>query len=325
MDRETRAAAFSALVAGLGAATASATEELPTLRATLGRLAALTSGVVELWRIAGGAVHEDAGWRLLVVEQPPLPGAIPAALTPPLDDAIRSAALSRQTIALDTPTPTLALPLIAWGRVQGVLLVRAARVDADLLSWQPLLERFAPLLALCLCSLSSEEPATPRAANGYRVEPIDRACLIEQLERELARARRSRRAFAVLLIGLDRFDDLRQSIGADGQELVIGQLGAVLRATARDGDLLRRYHRDCFLLLMPDGDSQEASLVARRYLDQLYRRPLSIPGQEPLYLDFSIGIALFPVDGLTPADLVESAAAALVAARRLGGRRAVAA
>lgn len=325
MEREAKTTAFSALAAELSAATVSATEQLPTLRATLRRFAALSFSVVELWRVDGDPTLDDAGWRLLAVEQAPLPGAIPAALTPPLDDLIRSVAFSRQLFTVDAPTPTLALPLIAWDRVQGVLLVRAIRVADDLVSWQPPLAQLAPLLALCLCSLSPEGQRLTRAAGEYPLEPVGRACLLEQLERELARARRSRQAFAVLLLGLDRFDALRQAVGTAGQERALGQLGTALRATCRDGDLMRRYSRDCFLLLLPDSDSQGASFVARRYLDHLYRRPLAVHGHEPLYLDFSIGIALFPVDGLTPTELVDSAAEALVSARRLGGRRAVAA
>jgi diguanylate cyclase (GGDEF)-like protein len=205
-----------------------------------------------------------------------------------------------------------------------VLLIRAAEVAADLLCWQVALERFAPLLALCLATTMPRPTGWPAAA-GSLVEAIERECLLEQLDRELARARRTRRALAVLLAGLDQFATLGHVIGVDGQERAIAEVGVTLRALCRDGDLLRRYSDDSFLLLMPESDSQGAAFVAQRYLDHLYRRPLSLPGYEPLYLDLSIGIALFPVDGLTPSELVESAADALVTARRLGGRRAVAA
>lgn len=325
MERETRSAAFASLAAELGSVTALATEQMPSLRAILRRLAALSVGVVELWRIAGGATIEDSGWRLLAVERAPLPGLIPAALTPPLDEAIRSAALCRQTIALETPTPTLALPLIAWDRVQGVLLIRAAAAAADLLAWQAALERFAPLLALCLATTSPRPTGWPSATVGSLAAPIDRECLVDQIERELARARRARHALAILLIGLDQFAALGRAIGDDGRERAVAEVGVTLRTLCRDGDLLRRYSDDTFLLLMPESDGRGATFVAQRYLDHLYRRPIDLPDHAPLYLDLSIGIALFPVDGLTPAELVESAADALVAARRLGGRRAVAA
>jgi diguanylate cyclase (GGDEF)-like protein len=147
----------------------------------------------------------------------------------------------------------------------------------------------------------------------------------EQLERELARARRTFRPCALLMTGVDRFEEFVATVGAATWEQIAQALMITLRDICRDGDMVGRQGTDRHLVFLPDADGAGAALAARRYLSQLYRRPIIVPEHEPFYLDASIGIALFPVDGSTASELLASASTALALAQQLGGRRAVAA
>jgi diguanylate cyclase (GGDEF)-like protein len=325
MSVEIRGEALWSLVAELGAATSFATEKLPLLRATLRRLAILCEATVELWRAGNSDDPLDQGWQLLAGEQAAGRGAVTASLTPPLDDTVLSAALCLQTIAVAAPVPALTLPVVACQRLQGVLLLRAQHPTAATLAWRTPLEAFTPILGLFLHALDLDAALIAETAFDRLAGIASKARLGDQLERELARARRARQSFSLMMVGLDRYDALGLEIGAAPRDRIAQMLAILLRDTCRDCDAIGRYGPDRFLILLPDSSGQGAQIAANRHLEQLYRRPIVLPDHEPFYLDVSIGIALFPVDGRTPGELIESANTALVAAQRLGGRRAVAA
>ena len=321
---EERVAALWPIVAELGKAASPSTEKLPLLRDVLTRLATLCEASVELWCVGTGHEPHDAGWRLLVAERSAAREVPLALLAPPLDDMIRNAALSRRTIVVPAPVPALAVPFSAGERLQGVLLVRAVSL-LSLSAWRESLEQFAPLLGLSIAALELN-PILPTIATADTLTaPSIQSSIGERLEQEVARARRTRRTFAVLLTSLDQYADLTSIVGVDMRERVMQQLETMLRETCRDSDVVGRYDRDRLMFLLPDSSVQGAAYVTQRQLDHLYRRPLRFPGYEPLYLDISIGIALFPVDGLTASELIENATTALATAQLLGGRRAVAA
>ncbi len=301
------------------------TDKLPLIRSTIRRLAILCEATVELWRGDDGVAGRQSGWQRLAEEVRGGGGPLASGLTPPLDDAILSAALSLQTITVQEPYPVLALPLIAHHRLQGVLLLRAHQSAAPITAWRAPLEAFAPILGLFLHALDLDETFTSAVSLTRLMSIASQARLNDQLDREMARARRGRQAFALLMVGLDRHDELALELGPTRCDRVMQTLALLLRDGCRDGDVVGGHGPDRFLVLLPDSNGQGAQITANRHLDQIYRRPIALTGHTPFFLDVSIGIALFPVDGLTGGELIESAAGALRAARGLGGKRAIAA
>lgn len=316
MAETARGDAFWPVIAELGAAIASPAAN-PPYAALLAFLADRCGAVAELWRAV--VAMPEIEWQLVAHSAPgdrtvPAPNA-PAAIA-------GSAAVTSRTVTVTQPLPQLALPLLVRGRLQGILCLQAA--DERLLAWQGALEGLAPLIAL---SLHADRPAvSAEEAMVRRVASLaSSAHLSEQLERELARSRRTFRPCALLMIGIDRFDEFAARVGDATWEQIAQALTITLRDVCRDGDMVGRHGRDRHLIFLAEADGPGAALAARRYLGQLYRRPVIIPDHEPFYLDASIGIALFPVDGATVSELLASASAALATAQHLGGRRAVAA
>jgi len=310
--------AFWPLIADLGAAITSPVVESP-YTTLITRLAALCGATTELWR-GEAAGSSDAGWQLLAYSAP---GAlvVPAPKVPAF--VANNAAVALRPVAISQPFQQLALPLLVRGHLQGILCLHAA-ADGPLLARQGALESLAPLIAL---ALYADAPASPTEETVVeRVASFaSSAHLSEQLERELARARRTFRPCALLLTGVDRFEEFMATVGAATWEQIAQSLMITLRDVCRDGDMVGRHGPDRHLIFLPESDGMGAALAARRYLSQLYRRPVIVPDHEPFYLDASIGIALFPVDGSTVSELLASASTALATARHLGGRRAVAA
>ena len=165
----------------------------------------------------------------------------------------------------------------------------------------------------------------------------NRRQLIWRTERALEHARRLGHQVALLLIDLDRFKVINDTLGhAAGDELLM-EVSRRLRSCVRHSDQVMessleamgsRSHRtleavgrlggDEFVALLPEvADERDAERVAKRILD-LMREPIFVGGQE-CFVTASVGIALYPRDGATMADVLRNADVAMYAVKS-GGR-----
>ncbi|MDQ1636129.1 MAG: hypothetical protein QOJ32_2938 [Frankiaceae bacterium] len=116
----------------------------------------------------------------------------------------------------------------------------------------------------------------------------NRALFLDRLEHELAR--RSRTGLAVLVLDLDRFRAVNDSVGHRSGDQLLTQVGRRLLQTVRPFDTVARLGGDEFALLCPVVDDADAEAVARRLLDALLE-PVTVAGLE-MSASASIGIAL---------------------------------
>jgi len=156
----------------------------------------------------------------------------------------------------------------------------------------------------------------------------NRSLLIERLETAVERARRHRDLVAVLLLDIDQFKRINDSLGhRAGDELlrqVAGRLGKCLRRTdvvARPDDyVVARLGGDEFILLLEEiRRAEDAARVARRIFDA-FRDPFEIDGRE-LFVTVSIGIAVYPMDGSDSDALLKNADTAMYHAKEQGRNR----
>lgn len=164
----------------------------------------------------------------------------------------------------------------------------------------------------------------------------NRRQLIWRTERAIEQARRMGHEVGLLLIDLDRFKVINDTLGhAAGDELLI-EVGRRLRSCVRHSDQViegmlesvgGRSHRtleavgrlggDEFVALLPEvADERDAERVAQRVLDAL-REPIFIAGQE-CFVTASVGIAIYPRDGSTVADLLRNSDVAMYAVKGQG-------
>ena len=138
----------------------------------------------------------------------------------------------------------------------------------------------------------------------------NRAMFDELLELALARADRHDLGVVVLMVDLDDFKLVNDSLGHEAGDALLVQLARRLAEATRETDLVARPGSDEFLLLLADLDRNPASpgghesvsvaaeSVALRIQEAL-RRPFTI-GDTELYVTASLGISLFPDDAPTP-------------------------
>ncbi|NTV10421.1 MAG: EAL domain-containing protein [Zoogloea sp.] len=122
---------------------------------------------------------------------------------------------------------------------------------------------------------------------------------------------------ALLLIDLDNFKNINEGLGHSVGDRLLAQFADRLRLMVRDTDTLVRLGGDEFVLVPTDWEAESIpALMAQRILDAA-SAPFMIDGQE-LHISCSIGISLYPDDGVTSDALMQHADAALYEAKASG-------
>jgi diguanylate cyclase (GGDEF)-like protein len=119
---------------------------------------------------------------------------------------------------------------------------------------------------------------------------------------------------AVLLLDLDRFKEVNDTLGHHNGDLLLKQVGDRLRGTLRRGDVIARLGGDEFAVLLPDIHADQAALQAGRGIVELLEQPFVI-GDMSVDVGASIGIAVAPRDGVDAVTLVQRADVAMYTAK----------
>ena len=164
----------------------------------------------------------------------------------------------------------------------------------------------------------------------------NRRQLIWRAERALEQARRLTHQFALLLIDLDRFKIINDTLGHAAGDEVLVEVGRRLRSCVRHSDQVMegaleiagaRSHRaleavgrlggDEFLALLPEvAADEDADRVAQRVLQAL-REPIFVSGQE-CFVTASVGVAIYPRDGSSVVDLLRNSDVAMYSVKAQG-------
>jgi diguanylate cyclase (GGDEF)-like protein/PAS domain S-box-containing protein len=145
----------------------------------------------------------------------------------------------------------------------------------------------------------------------------NRALFQDRVERALTQARRNEQLVAVCFIDLDRFKQINDALGHAIGDVFLHQVGQRLSRCLREGDTVARLGGDEFTLLLPALTSPEDAVrVAERVLDVL-RQPFYV-GAHLLRITASIGISLWPHDGIEVSELLQHADAAMYRVKSAG-------
>ncbi len=139
-----------------------------------------------------------------------------------------------------------------------------------------------------------------------------------RLEHAVERCEYEDRRLALLMVDIDHFKTINDSLGHEIGDELLRAIGDRLRGAIAGTSTVARLGGDEFLLITEDVQGvRDAEVLAHTVLESL-RAPFELnPGQE-MFVAASIGISLYPEDGLNAGDLVRSADAALFRAKELG-------
>ncbi len=145
----------------------------------------------------------------------------------------------------------------------------------------------------------------------------NRRQLADRVAEAATAARRDGGSFALLLVDIDRFRQVNESLGHDIGDRVLLELAQRMQGTLRQGDLLARLGGDQFALMLRPADDASAESAARRLLNVI-AQPCIVDGAQ-LTLTCSVGVAMAPARGGDIDELLRMAETALRGAKA-GGR-----
>ena len=145
----------------------------------------------------------------------------------------------------------------------------------------------------------------------------NRSLFYDRINHSLARARRGNSKIALLLFDIDRFKNINDSLGHDAGDLFLKAIAVRINEGVRDMDTIARLGGDEFVVVLEGvHDSQDILFVANKLLSSL-SRPLDISGHD-ISTTVSIGVSVFPEDGVDTDELLKNADIAMYKAKEAG-------
>ncbi|WP_094461990.1 putative bifunctional diguanylate cyclase/phosphodiesterase [Pannonibacter phragmitetus] len=167
-------------------------------------------------------------------------------------------------------------------------------------------------------ALKAAEVAVRQTAETDSLTGIaNRSVLITALQRTLKGSRSSDRMGALILLDVDHFKSINDTLGHDAGDLVLKTVAKRLRQTLRGEDTLARLGGDEFAVLVTGFEREEACEVVANTLHKALTKEMPA-GNRMLRPGISMGIALFPRDGTTVDELFKNADSALYKTKENG-------
>lgn len=148
----------------------------------------------------------------------------------------------------------------------------------------------------------------------------NRTLLIDRFNQTCSRAKRSGHQLALLVLDLDRFKNINDTLGHSTGDKVLIEIAERLKEQARGGETITRYGGDEFVILLSDvQESKTIANASQRILD-IISEPIELDGRT-LHVTCSLGVAIWPDNGDDLPALLSHADAAMYKAKQHGRDR----
>lgn len=185
------------------------------------------------------------------------------------------------------------------------------------------------ILLLLASGLSTA--AVIRAQQLRRLSTVDRLTGVynrgyfdERLNAELSRARRQGEPLAVVMLDVDHFKRFNDTFGHAAGNAALRTVSWLVRHAVRRSDVVARYGGEEFVMVLPATDLPQALAKTEHLRQAVARHGIRLPKQQSLaYLTISLGVAVYPADGVSADDLLDRADERLFQAKQAGRNRVV--
>ncbi|WP_432473797.1 EAL domain-containing protein [Amphritea sp. HPY] len=148
----------------------------------------------------------------------------------------------------------------------------------------------------------------------------NRLLFTDRLDQALLSAKRSNSCVALLFIDLDQFKEVNDSFGHSLGDQLLKEVARRLQFCIRESDTLARLGGDEFTIITGTlAEPEDASVIAQHLIDE-FKQPCIVDGHR-LHVTLSIGISLFPEDGINSEELLRNADTAMYRAKSAGRNR----
>ncbi len=217
-----------------------------------------------------------------------------------------------------------AFPLLVRGRPVGVMFFISDKKDTFTAEFVELLQRLADNVSF---AIENFDRADEKARADERIEYLashdsltnlpNREMFNGLLGQAIEAAGRHQRRLAVLFIDLDRFKIINDTLGHNAGDLLLVEIANRLRQSLRSSDVVARLGGDEFVVILEEtADSDGVERISRDLLSVL-SQPMQLSGHE-CHTTASIGIAIYPSDGVDVQTLTKNADMAMYLAKEDG-------
>lgn len=140
----------------------------------------------------------------------------------------------------------------------------------------------------------------------------------ERMANNVERCRRYNSHFALLLMDIDFFKKFNDNYGHQAGDAVLKQVAETLKKSVRSSDLVARYGGEEMAIVLDNADIDEAMLIANKVCKTVATKPFKLSESIEKHVTISIGVAIFPQHGDSPAAMIEFADKCLYRAKENG-------
>ena len=209
------------------------------------------------------------------------------------------------------------LPLSVTDRTIGGLILASRKPNAYSRRQIKLLEK----VALQISAPIENAQLYARLEQRSRIDGLtglfNRRHFEERLKEEVSRHSRYGEVFSIFMLDLDNFKTYNDTYGHPAGDILLSQIGKIIKSSVRNVDQAFRYGGDEFAVILPRTAGDDAYVVAERVRGQIAGEM----EKRKVAVTCSIGLASYPTDGAVADELVDVADNALYYAKRAGGNR----
>lgn len=217
-------------------------------------------------------------------------------------------------------TGYLCLPLVVQGETLGLLEVDSpAGMDSDdATSWKQLVVTVGEGIKLSLSNLKMREVMHEQATHDSLTGLLNRRYLDDTLPREIIHAQRQKTQICIAMLDIDHFKQFNDTFGHEAGDVILRELGQVLKDNVRRSDIACRFGGEEFVLVLLDSPL-ESSKHHLEKIRQLVKKLQIRYGDQLLgTVTLSVGLVEVSKDEATPEEILRAADEALYAAKNAG-------
>ncbi len=217
----------------------------------------------------------------------------------------------------------IAIPLLSRGEPVGVLDVEKFGVNSLGEKDLRLLKTLSTFISKALENAFLYEKVEKMAITDGLTGAYNYRMLKEKIGKLLKEAKTDGKQFSLLLMDVDNFKQLNDTLGHLRGDTVLKEIVNVIKKAVREDDTVIRYGGDEFVIVFPGVPKKVAIELGRRLIEKIAngRRLKKISEQLKVEITVSIGVSAFPDDGKTVTTLLRKVDKAMYAAKRKGKNR----
>ncbi|MCK4697486.1 MAG: diguanylate cyclase, partial [Dehalococcoidia bacterium] len=209
------------------------------------------------------------------------------------------------------------LPLNVTDRIIGSLILASRQPKA----YSPKQIKRLEKVALQIAAPVENAHLYSRLEQRSRIDELtglfNRRHFEERLKEEVSRHSRYGDVLSIFMLDLDNFKAYNDTYGHPAGDILLGQMGKIVKGSVRNVDQAFRYGGDEFVIILPQTIREDAYVVAERVRMQIAKTM----EKQAIAVTSSIGLANYPADGVVADELIDVADNALYHAKRAGGNR----